>query len=676
MEKWSRRFPLYSGKRAWISKTVECGGKMQEAKKLFEPIMIGKMALKNRIVLAAMVANFADEEGFVTERLKAYHANIARGGCGLNVTESSHVSLEGKRITGGLGAYDDRLIPGLRELTEAVHAEGGKISQQIHHGGRECSSAITGLQPIGPSSVGSRYSAISRKTDMPRQMTLKEIEIMISKFGDAGRRAREAGFDAVEVHGAHGYLINQFLSPYANKRTDPYGGDIYGRSRFLIEIIKDIKEKAGEDFPVVVKINIHDYVEGGVVPEDACITAKLAVEAGSDAIIASVGLHESRPYIMIPAMQTPPFTNVHLAAMVKEHVDVPVGTVGRIIEPKKAAKIIEEGKADFVVMGRGLLADPEWPKKAMEGRYDDIRECIACNQGCIDKIHRMEPFTCLQNPAVGREKEFEIRKAKKPKKVAVIGGGPAGLEAARVAALRGHEITLYEKEADLGGQIRMGRVPPKRGELGKVTDHLARQVKKLGVQVELGKNITKETVKNLDAEVIVLASGAAPLVPDIEGIDQRHVVYAAEVLAGKASVGKRVVIVGAGLVGMETADYLAEHGKDIILLELLETTPPDMGNANRIYFEEVFKEKGIEVIFGAKVERIDEDGIVYDRKGWTRKLMAIDTVVLATGAVAEDSLEKTIRNEKRVTFFTVGDCVKARNVMEAIYEGSKIGREI
>jgi len=328
---------------------------MEEVKKLFEPIQIGQMTLKNRIVLAAMVANFATENGFVTDRLKAYHANIARGGCGLNVTESAHVSLEGKRITCGLGAYDDKLIPGLRELTDAVHAEGGKIAQQIHHGGRECSLAITGLQPIGPSSVTSRYSAISKKTDMPRQMTLEDIEITISKFGDAGRRAKEAGFDAVEVHGAHGYLINQFLSPYANKRTDQYGGDIYGRSRFLQEVIKDIKKKAGNDFPVLVKFNTHDYVEGGVVPEDACITARLAVEAGANAIIASVGLHESRPYIMIPTMQTPPFTNVHLAAMVKEHVDVPVGTVGAYHRAEKGRPDHRGGEGGLCCYGKGAF---------------------------------------------------------------------------------------------------------------------------------------------------------------------------------------------------------------------------------------------------------------------------------------------------------------------------------
>jgi 2,4-dienoyl-CoA reductase-like NADH-dependent reductase (Old Yellow Enzyme family)/thioredoxin reductase len=649
---------------------------MGETKQLFEPIKIGHLELKNRIVLAAMVSNFATEDGYSTERLKAYHANIAGGGCGLNVTESSYVSMEGKRIKFGLGAYDDQLIPGLRELTDAVHAEGGKIAQQIHHGGRECSSEVTGSTPLAPSSLASRFRAITKKIEVPREMTLEDIERIVSKFGDASRRAREAGFDAVEVHGAHGYLVNQFLSPYANKRTDQYGGDIYARSTFLKEVIHDIKKKAGEDFPVIVKLNIHDYVEGGIAPEESQITARLATEAGADAIIASVGLHESRPYMMIPPMSIPAFTNLHLSAMIKSQVDVPVGTVGRIIEPKRAAKAIEDGKADFVVLGRALLSDPEWPNKAMEGRFDDIRECLGCNQGCIDKIHRMEPFSCLQNPVIGREREFEIKRADRPKKVAIIGGGPAGMEAARVAALRNHQVVLYEREPSLGGQIRIGKMPPKRGELGKIIDYLTGQLEKLGVRLELGRNITEEMVEGLDADVIVVATGSVPLVPKIEGIDRKNVFYATDILAGKSPVGQRVAIVGAGLVGLETADFLSENGKEVVIFEMLEAMPPGMGNANRIYFEDTFSKRGVEIAFGARIVRIDEGGIEYLQKGWTRKLIGIDTVVLATGAVAEDRIRRAISENKRFEVFAVGDCVMARNAMDAIYEGSKIGREI
>ncbi len=649
---------------------------MGNAGKLFEPIKIGKLELKNRIMMAAMVSNFCTEDGFVTDRFKAYHANIARGGCGLNVTESSYVSLEGKRIRYCAGAYDDKLIPGLRELTAAVHTEGGNIAQQIFHGGRECSSEITGLQPVGPSSLVSRFRAITKKIERPREMTLEEIELMVSKFGDAARRAREAGFDAVEIHGAHGYLITQFLSPYANKRTDRYGGDARGRATFLLEILRDIKKKAGADFPVIVKININDHVEGATTPEDAMVTAQLVAEGGADAIIASVGVHESRPYMMIPPMSIPDFTNIHYAAMVKEAVGVPVAAVGRIIEPLRAARVIEEGKADLVDLGRALLADPEWPRKAQEERFDDIRECIGCNQGCIDKIHHMEPVTCLQNPVIGREREFEIHKADKPRRVVVIGGGPAGLEVARVAALRNHQVTLYERETELGGQIRVGRVPPHRDELGKVAEYQIRQVKKLGVGLELGKEVTPELVEGLDADVYVVATGSIPLVPEIDGIDREGVVYAVDVLAGRVSVGKRIVVVGAGLVGLETADYLVEQGKEVVILEMLDTMAADTGNANRIYFEEKFSEKGVEVLLEARVKRVDEDGIVYVQKGWDRKLMGVDTVVLATGARAEDSLWRAVEGKRGVKAFAVGDCVEARNAMEAIYEGSKIAREI
>jgi len=649
---------------------------MADVKKLFDPIKIGRLELKNRVIMAAMVTNFASREGYVTDRLIDYHVNIAKGGCALNVTESSHVSLEGKRIIDGLGAYDDKLIPGYRRLTDAVHRVGGNISLQIFHGGRECSSEITGLQPIGPTNLVSRYRAITKKIEVPREMTSEEIGAMVSKFGDAGRRAREGGFDSVEIHAAHGYLITQFLSRYSNKRTDHYGGDVAGRSNFLREIIRDVKKKAGADFPVLVKLNIHDYVEGGITPDEAKVTARFVAEEGGDAIIASVGLHESRPYMMIPPMSIRDFVNIHLSALIKGSVDIPVATIGRIIEPVRAARVIEEGKADLVALGRGLLSDPEWPRKAQEGRFDDIRECIGCNQGCIDTLHRMKPFTCLQNPEIGREKEFEIQKSEKSKKVAIIGGGPAGLEAARVSALRGHQVTIYEKEKELGGQIKAGRIPPHRDELGKVTDYLTRQVKKLGVTLELGKKMTPAMIDRLNADAIVLATGATPLTPKIKGIRNKHVVYAIDVLAGNATVGNRVVVVGAGLVGLETADFLVEKGKEVTILEMLDTIAADTGNANRIYFEDRFAEKGVDILLNAEVTAIDQEGVVYLQKGWTKKVLKVDTVVLATGAVANGSLWNAVKGKKRGKVFPVGDCIKARNALEAIYEGSKTAREI
>ncbi len=649
---------------------------MSDAKKLFEPIKIGNLVLENRIIMSAMVTNFATQNGFVTDRLIDYHVNIAKGGCALNVTGSAYVSLEGKRITGCLGAHDDKLLPGYRKLTNAVHAAGGRISQQISHGGRECSSEITGLRPIGPSKLVSRYRCIAKGTEAPREMSLEDIEAVVSKFGDAGRRACEGGFDAVEIHAAHGYLITQFLSPYSNNRTDRYGGDVVARSSFLCEIIQNVRKKAGPNFPILVKLNVQDYVAGGTTPDDAKVTAMLAAKAGANAIIASVGLHESRPYMIIPAMSVPPFVNLHLAALIKEAVDIPVAAVGRIIEPIRAAKEIEEGKTDLIALGRALLSDPEWPRKAQTGRFDDIRECIGCNQGCIDTLHKMKPFTCLQNPEIGREKTFKILKAKKSKNIAIIGGGPAGIEAARVSALRNHRVIIYEKEKELGGQIKVGKIPPHRSELGKVTDHLIRQIKKLGVSVELGKKITPAMLDRLNADAIIVATGALPLKPKIKGIRGKNVVCAVDVLAGRVSLGKRIVVVGAGLVGLETVDFCLEKEKEVIVLEMLGTIAADTGTANRVYFEERLTKEKVEVLLNATVTEIAENDVIYLHNGHTKKIMKVDTVVLAVGAAPNDFLWRILKGTNRKNVFVIGDCIKARNVLEAIYEGSKIAREI
>lgn len=649
---------------------------MNPARKLFEPIGIGALELKSRIIMGAMVTNFATRDGFVTDRLIDYHVNIAKGGCALNVTENAYVSVEGKRIMYGLGVYDDKLVAGLKRLTRGVHEVGGKISLQIFHGGRECSSGITGFPPIGPTDLVSRYSGIAKQTEVPRQMSLEEIGEMVGKFGDAGRRAREAGFDALEIHAAHGYLVSQFLSPYSNKRTDGYGGEVRARARFLLEIIRDIKQKAGADFPVLVKLNMDDYVEGGIVPDQAEVTVKLAAIEGADAIIVSVGLHESRPYMIIPAMSVQDFVNVPHAQRVKKVAGVPVGVIGRIIDPVRAAKVIEDGKADLVVLSRGLLCDPEWPNKAREGRFDDIRQCVGCNQGCIDMIHKMKPFSCLQNPMVGREKEFKIRRTDSPKKIAVLGGGPGGLEAARVAALRGHSVTVYEKERQLGGQINIGRIPPHREELGKVTDYLGRQVEKLGVKVELGREMTSASIEGLDADVIILATGAVPYKPDIKGILLEHVLHAFDVLAEKVPVGHKVVVVGGGLVGVETADLLIDQGKEVIILEMLDKLAPDAGSANRIYFEDRFSQNRVESILNAKVLEIDKGGITYLQGGWTRRIMGAETVVIATGVRPNDRLWDRLGGRSGLKIFRLGDCLQPRNALEAIYEGSKLGREV
>ncbi len=643
---------------------------------IFTPFSVGKLDLPNRITMAAMVSNFAREDGSVTERLIDYHVNIAKGGCALNTTEASYVSAEGKRIKYGLGMHDDRLIPGLKELTQAVHSVGGKISAQIFHGGRECSSEITGFKPVAPSLRESQFRAITKKKEFPRVLTIEEIKGIVKKFGDAAERVREAGFDAIEIHGAHGYLISQFLSPYSNMREDDYGGDQENRCRFLIEILQEVKRKAGNDFPVILKLNIEDYVDGGITTSLAKVNVANAVNNGADAIIASAALHEARPYMQISAMYIEPYTNVPLAQEIKRDTTVPVGAVGRITEPWKANEIIEDGKADFVVLGRQLLADPEWPLKAREGRYDDIAECIACNQGCIDQTHAMKPMTCLRNPAVGREKSFAIEKAGHPKKVIVIGGGPAGLEVARVAAQRSHNVTLFEKSSDLGGQLKIAKNPPGRSNLEKLRVYLEKQAYKLGVSIHLNSEVTKETIDQLDADTLIIATGAKQIIPRINGVSKENVAYAWQVLSHDVEVGKRVVVVGGGLVGLEVSDFLQKENKRIILLEMRDSIFEGIGNATRIYYEDNVINEGVEVLLNAMVTHIDEDGVVYEKNGWRNKILGVDTVVVAVGSTKEDLLLDDLKGKHQCKIFRVGDCAEPRDLMEAIYDAGKVAREI
>ena len=650
----------------------------KEVQKLFAPLNIGKMQLKNRIVLGPMVANMATEEGYVTEALKNYHANIAKGGVALSTLESTYISLEGKRLPRQLAIYDDKFIPGLQELADTIRQNGAKTSLQIAHGGRACISEISGFQPVAPTNLPSTYRSVAKfgkSVEWPRQLTLSEIEEIVEKFGDSARRAKEAGIDAVEVHGAHGYLICNFLSPFSNRRTDKYGGDAQGRATFLIEVIRNVKKKAGNDFPVVVKINGLDYVEGGVTVEDAKVTARLIEENGGDAIVVSVCMHESRPYMMVPAMFFPTFLNVHLSEQIKKVVGIPVGTIGRVVEPIRASQIIEQGKADFVVMARGLLSDPEFPNKVAEGRFDDVRECLGCNGGCRRHHTMLSSITCTQNPSIGNETEFVITKAARPKKVLIIGGGPGGLQAARVAALRGHEVILYEKESRLGGQINTGSIAPKRQELAKMTEWLTGQVRKLKVTIHMGINVTPELVAPIRPDVIIVATGTISLIPEIPGVDREHVVTAVDILTGKAEVGKKVVIVGAGLVGLEVADFLASQGKEVIMLEMADDIALGADASEHIYYGDHLREIGVEILTNAKVIEIRQDGVVFTHKNWAREILQPDNVVLATGALPNNRLYEDLK-KSYAHVIAIGDCRQPRKALEANLEGWKTALEI
>jgi len=643
-------------------------------KKLFEPVQIGSMKLKNRIVMPPMVTNYATAEGGVTERLKAYHAARARGGVGLIIVEASYVHPNGKGFSHQLGLYKDDLIPGLRGLVDAVHAHGARIAIQLYHGGRQTSSRVTGSPIVAPSPL-----PWAEGQEVPRQLTAEEIHALAEAFGEAARRAKEAGFDAVEVHGAHGYLINEFLSPHSNRRSDAYGGTSENRMRFPLEVVARVREKVGPGFPVIYRLSAVEFVPDGLTLEDTTAFARKLVEAGVDAIHVSAGIHASSAWIIQP-MAIPQGCLVEYAAAIREAIGarIPVIAVGRIKEPAMAERILQEGRADLVAMGRALLADPDLPRKVAEGKTDDIRKCIACNQGCIDRLFKDLDITCLCNALAGHETEYDLTApAREKKTVLVVGGGPAGLEAARVAALRGHRVVLYEASDTLGGQMRLAAIPPHKEEVNDLVTYLAGQVAKPGVTVERGKGADAETVKAVKPDVVIVATGAVPAAPAIPGIEADSVVNAWDVLDGKAAVGQKVLVIGGGLVGCETAEFLADRGKEVTVAEMTPDVATDVGPLTRGLMLERLARKQVKILTGTKVQAIEADGVTVERDGRVEKIAGIDTVVIAAGAAPNTEFVESLGETREgITFYTVGDCAKPRRIIDAIHEAFRTAYQI
>ncbi|MDI3500957.1 MAG: hypothetical protein PWP22_728 [Thermoanaerobacter sp.] len=639
-----------------------------EFEKLLEPIQIGPMKLRNRIVMPPMVTNYAAADGAVTERFKAYHQARAKGGVGLIIVEATYVHPSGKGFQNQVGIYKDELISGLRELTETVHKYGAKIAVQLYHAGRQTTSKVTGMKVVAPSPIPCPV-----KQEMPKELSVDEIKELVESFGQAARRAKEAGFDAVEIHGAHGYLLNQFLSPYSNKRTDEYGGSFENRIRFPLEVVRRVREEVGGDFPIIYRMSAEEYVPGGLTIEDTKIFAQKLVEAGVNALHISGGVYESSAMIIQPAA-IPQGCFVENAAAIKKAINskIPVIVVGRIKDPLMAEQIIREGKADLVSMGRALLADPNLPQKVSEGKIQEIRKCIGCNQGCIDRLFQDLDITCIANALTGHETEFDIENpAEKKKKVLIVGGGPGGLEAARVAALRGHEVILYEKQTDLGGQMRIAAVPPYKGEINDLANYLINQVKKSGIAIVKGKEADMKTIQEVKPDVVILATGSEPIIPEIPGANQKNVVTAHDVLKNAVIVGKKVVVIGGGLVGCETAEFLADQDKEVTVVEMLDDIAIDVGALTRVLLLNRMAEKKITVLTKSKVREISGDKVIIESKSGTQEITGIDTVVMAVGSKPKNDLLKSIE-EENIPVYAIGDCIKPRKFIDAIHEGFRI----
>lgn len=488
--------------------------------KLFEPFWIRGLEIPNRIVMPAMTTRLAMPDGTVTPELIQYYLARAEGGAGLVTVEMGSPEPRGRHRAREIGLWDDRFVPGLQMLTSKLKAAGARAAIQIGHAGGHTRQDVTGYSPVAPSALSHVVHEIDTRTVVPEALTRVDIRTLIRSFAEAAERMKRAGFDLVELHGAHGYLIAQFLSPLDNHRTDDYGGSLRNRARFALEVVEACRERVG-DFPLIFRLSADEYAPGGLTLEEARELSRWLVEARVDALHVSAGCYRSLPSgaIMIPPMGYPEGVFLHLAGAIKAGVGVPVIAVGRLHNPELAERAVAEGQADMVALGRQLIADPEWPRKAREGRVAEIRPCISCNT-CVDSMRDGSRIFCLVNPLAGREGEYRLAPAEHPKRVLVVGGGPAGMEAARVLAERGHRVALVERSDQLGGQLRLAAKAPlfqnvetNPGVLLKFVESLASRLERAGVKVMLGQSATPRLIESWQPEAVVLAAGASYRVP-------------------------------------------------------------------------------------------------------------------------------------------------------------------
>lgn len=635
-------------------------------KKIFSPIRIGTVELSNRLVVSPMVTIYCNDEGMATERFTAYHEAKARGGWGLIITEDYAVEPEGRAFPCLPGLWHDGQIESHSKFTRRIHDSGGKVFAQIYHAGRQTRKAVTGCQPVAPSAIPCPILQ-----EIPHELTHEEINDIVTNFGNCARRAREAMFDGIEIHGAHGYLIAQFMSLYSNKRNDAYGGSLMNRLRFPLEIIADIKKKAGDDFPLIFRMSGDELVPGGRNIEDTKAISVVLEAAGVNALHISAGVNGS-VHAIIPPAAIPHGWITRYAEEVKKIVDIPVITVGRITDPFLAEEVIAGKKADLVAMGRASLADPELPNKAAAGKFSDINPCIGCMQGCIEMISQYRPATCLVNPTVGKENEMKIYPADIKKKVLVAGGGPGGMEAAIVAAKKGHEVHLFEKGDRLGGQFYIASIPPFKGE---IAEFLAWQIKQLAdekVTIHMGVELTEEIAAEQKPDAVIIATGSTPGYPQLKGIKKENVLFAGEVLEGKKEVGERVAIIGGGAVGAETASHLANHGKNVTIIEMLPKLATDANPFVRRFLLQDLAEHGIQIYVNSTVTELSDDGLMIKRMGREEKIGPFDTVVLAAGLRPLNDLHSKL--QKKVSqIIAIGDAVTIRKALDAIQEGYLAG---
>ena len=637
---------------------------------LFSPLNIGKLLVKNRIVMAPIDTNLANEEGGVTDALLAFYERRAKGGVGLLIVENSQVDFPtGKNTKRQLSLHDDANLEGLNRLSQVIRSGGACPAIQIHHAGRETTLEVTGgVMPVAPSAIPCGHL----KTPV-RALTKSEIKTITEKFVAAALRGKKAGFDLIEIHGAHGYLVGEFLSPYTNRRTDEYGGDFPERMRFPLEIVRGIKEALGKDFPLSFRLSADEFVKGGIEIAEAVQIAQALEEAGVDILHVSAGIYESLPTLLEP-MSYPQGWRCHLAAAIKNRVTVPVIAVGVIREPAFAEQLLSESAADFVAIGRGLLADPDWPDKARSGRVSELRRCISCNVGCLSKrlTHSIE---CSVNPETGQESSNRVSPLKRAsQQLTIVGGGPAGLEAARVGVLRGFRVTLFEKDDRLGGQMCLAALPPGKDKIRWVIEYYLEQMNRLDVDLRLGHEVSLSAILSTAPDAVIIATGSRPYPPPIDGPFFTSDQFLS---LAPSSQGGEAAVIGGGSIGSEIALLLHRRGYRVSLFEQLEAIAQDMEPISAWDLRERMGKAGISIHLSSKVVEVDGKKLITLQGEQPSSSPPFDLVVWATGRKPNDELAKTLaRSSYKGPVHVIGDAFKIGKIHDAIHQAYAVAKAL
>jgi 2,4-dienoyl-CoA reductase-like NADH-dependent reductase (Old Yellow Enzyme family)/thioredoxin reductase len=637
---------------------------------LFTPIQIGNMTVKNRLMMSAMSINFGvDENCLVTDQLCEYLVERAKGGAGMMLVGGGSVHPGGQELPDLPQMYNDDCIPSLKKMVKKVKEYDTRFGVQLMHGGRQ--SYLP--QKVAPSAI----PAPAVVKGPVRALEIDEIKNLVSCFGDSARRCREAEFDFIEIHGAHGYLINQFLAPNSNIRTDAYGGSFDNRIRFLFEIIEDIQKKTGPDFPIGIRINGNDYIENGWDLKSTARLAPLLEEKGVAYLHISGGVYGSTE-LTIPSMYTKQECFVHLAEEVKKHVSIPVVTVGRIKNPIHANDILKQGRADIISLGRSFLADPHYPNKAKQGKFSEIRPCIACCLGCIHAVLAKEPGSCVVNPDVGRE--YKIKDEKKPdtvKQVIVVGAGPAGMAAARLFKLQGHNVVLCERKADSGGLLSLASRAPGRGELDDILAFFRNEIQRLDIDIRYNTELSLALIEEVNPDMVILATGSMPEMPLIKGLFKTNMdlVTCVDILDGKALPGEKIIVLGGGMTGLITADFLASQGKEVVVLNRKKSFAEEMASNDRYYLRERLKKGKVSLYKNVSIKSFSDNGVLFTVNNEEVVLQHHDMVVISEKHNAIRDAKK-LEKKVKVPFNFIGDAKSPRHLMYCISEAEEMARSV